>query len=243
MPKLNQIIAIEKGVRSTATAEVTAGYHTLQKPAVLFGISRTYQPKDEEGEQYPPEAQHVQVTVDGTLKAAAAAYTRVFDIVATKDWANCVARADIKLGDKVIATGVPATYLLFLEKELEGLHTVVAKLPLLDPSEVWEYDTNAGCYKTAPVQTVKSKKVPRNHVKAEATDKHAAQVELYYEDVLVGHWKTVKFSGALPASRQKELLGRVEALQRAVKFAREEANSQEAAEIKIGESIFKHILV
>jgi hypothetical protein len=35
-------------------------------------------------------------------------------------------------------------------------------------------------------------------VKAEATEKHPAQVEVYHEDVVVGQWKTVKFSGALP---------------------------------------------
>lgn len=47
--------------------------------------------------------------------------------------------------------------------------------------------------------------VPRNHVKAEATDKHPAQVEVYHEDVPVGYWTTVKFSGALPARRVNEL--------------------------------------
>lgn len=72
------------------------------------------------------------------------------------------------------------------------------------------------------MRTVRTKKVPRNHVKAEATDKHPAQVDVYYEDVPVGYWTTVKFSGALPARRVNELLDRVEKLQQAVKFAREE---------------------
>ncbi len=58
-------------------------------------------------------------------------------------------------------------------------------------------------------------------MKAEATDKHPAQVGVYYEDVAVGFWRTVKFSGALPAKRVGELLERVEKLQQAVKFARE----------------------
>jgi hypothetical protein len=52
--KLNQIIAVEKGIKSKAYAEVTDAHQRLQKSALLAGIARTYQPKDEEGEQYPP---------------------------------------------------------------------------------------------------------------------------------------------------------------------------------------------
>lgn len=36
--------------------------------------------------------------------------------------------------------------------------------------------------------------------------------KVYYEDVPVGYWTTVKFSGALPAKRVNELLERVEKL-------------------------------
>jgi len=92
------------------------------------------------------------------------------------------------------------------------------------------------------VQTTKTKKIPRNHVKAEATDKHPAQVEVYYEDVVVGYWRTVKFSGALPASRVKELLDRVDKLQQAVKFAREEANNSEVTDQHIGDRFFAYLL-
>lgn len=118
----------------------------------------------------------------------------------------------------------------------------MAKLPVLDASESWSYDQAADCWATEPVQTTKTKKIPRNHVKAEATDKHPAQVEVYYEDVVVGHWRTVKFSGALPASRVKELLGRVDKLQQAVKFAREEANNSEVTDQRIGERFFAYLL-
>ena len=57
------------------------------------------------------------------------------------------------------------------------------------------------------MQTLRTKKVPRNHVKAEATEKHPAQVEVYYEDVAVGYWTTVKFSGALPAQPRQRTAG------------------------------------
>ena len=125
-----------------------------------------------------------------------------------------------------------------LEKQLVDIHTFVKKLPTLDASETWKRDEAADCWATDPILTVRTKKVPRNHVKAEATDKHPAQVEVYHEDIQVGTWRTVKFSGALPAARVNELLARVEKLQEAVKFAREEANNAEAPEVKIGEAVF-----
>ena len=89
---------------------------------------------------------------------------------------------------------------------------------------------------------MKTKKVPRNHVKAEATKEHPAQVEVYHEDVVVGHWRTVRFSGALPARRVNELTDRVERLQRAVKFAREEANLREVEQQEVGAKVFEFLL-
>ena len=63
----------------------------------------------------------------------------------------------------------------------------------------------------------------------------------YYEDVVVGYWRTVKFSGALPAQRVNELLTRVERLQQAVKYAREEANNTEVTEQKVGARLLGYL--
>ena len=111
----------------------------------------------------------------------------------------------------------------------------------VDAAEAWTFDDSADCWKTEPVRTNRTKKVPRNHVKAEATEKHPAQVEVYYEDVVVGYWTTVKFSGALPAKRVNELTDRVERLQRAVKFAREEANGVKVTDQRAGDAVFRYL--
>ena len=239
--KLNQIIALEKGVKSRSFQELTEAHHAVQKQALLAGIARTYQPKDEEGEQLPPESTRVQVKTEEVLRRTAATLTRLFDVTATKDWANCTARADVVVDGRTLVEGVPVTYLLFLEKQLTDLHTFVKKLPVLDAAEEWSRDPSSDAWRTEAVRTIKTKKVPRNHVKAEATEKHPAQVEVYYEDVQVGHWTTVKFSGALPAARVNELLERVEALQAAVKFAREEANGTEIVDRRVGEAVFGYL--
>ncbi|MFO0607848.1 MAG: hypothetical protein U0324_32085 [Polyangiales bacterium] len=239
--KLNQIIAVEKSVKSKAHGDLTEAHQQLQKPALLSGISRNYRPKDDEGERLPPEATRVQVRAQDVVRKTAEVLTELFDVVATKDWANCEARADVVVDGEVLLVQAPVTYLLFLEKQLVDLHTFVKKLPVLDPAESWLEDAAQNCFATEAVETVRTKKVPRNHVKAEATEKHPAQVDVYYEDVAVGYWRTVKYSGALPARKVAALLERVEKLQRAVKFAREEANAVEVKQQKVGAAIFGYL--
>lgn len=241
MPKLNQIIAVEKGVKTGTLRDLTDSHHGLQKPSLLAGIARTYQPKDEEGEWLPPESSRVQVKSEAVLRETAQTLTRLFDVTATKDWANCQARADVKVDDETLLRDVPVAYLLFLEKQLAELHTFVKKLPVLDAGETWTFDESTDTWRTEAVRTMRTRRVPRNHVKAEATEKHPAQVEVYYEDMAIGYWTTVKFSGALPARRVNNLVERVEKLQHAVKFAREEANGTEVTDRKVGDVIFRYL--
>lgn len=244
MAKLNQVLALEKGAKSAAFAKLTALHRQVQVPALISGISRTYQPKDDEGETLPPESTRVQVTVEQTLKQVTEAMVGLFDITASKDWANATARADVKVNGTVLLADVPVTYLLFLEKQLTDLRTFVDKLPVLDAAETWSTGSamDDGVYRNQENRTTRTKKVPRNHVKAPATDKHPAQVEVYFEDVTVGHWTTIKFSGATPATRVAGLKSRIEALHNGVKVAREEANGADAVRVNIGETIFSYIL-
>ena len=241
MQKLNQIIAVEKTIKAKAHAELTEAHQQLQKPALLQGIARTYRPKDEEGERLPAESTRVQLRAEEVLKKTARVLTELFDVTVTKEVTNCDAMADVVLDGEVLLPQMPVTTLLFLEKQLVDLHTFVKKLPVLDPAESWLEDAAQNCFATEAVETVRTKKVPRNHVKAEATEKHPAQVEVYHEDVAVGYWRTVKFSGALPARRVATLLERVEKLQRAVKVAREEANQHEAEPTEIGAKFFGYL--
>lgn len=240
--RLSQIVAVQKAVATTANRAVTDGYHTLQKAPLVTGISRTYQPKDEEGERLPPESTKVQVKASDVVAMTAREMTRLFDVTATKDWGNCEAKADVVVDNVALLTGVPVSYLLFLEKQLTDLATIVKTVPLLDPAEEWSHDPATGAWRTAPTQTMRTRKVPRNHVKAEATDRHPAQVEMYFEDVSVGTWTTTKFSGAMDAATRAALLGRIEKLHHAVKFAREEANTTEVRDQKVGETIFDYLL-
>jgi len=241
MTKLCQIIAVEKSIKNKAHAGITDIYQKMQKPALVSGISRVYRPKEDGGEQLPSESTRVQLNASTFLKDVAAVLTDLLDVTATKDYANCVATADVVVGDVTLVAAAPVHYLLFLEKKLVDIHTFVSKLPTLDPSEDWNPDTNVGCYASKPAETTRTKKVFVPLVLAQATDKHAAQVKEGFEDQIAGYWKTIKFSGALPAGDVAQILDRVERLQRAVKFAREEANSREVEQQKVGSKIFNFL--
>jgi len=242
MSRLNQIVAIEKGVKNQMNAIITEAHQVVQKPALLSGIARSYKPINEEGDKLPGESTLVQVRAEPMLSKIATAWRELIDVTMTKDLANCEARADVVVEGEKVLEQVPVTSLLFLEKQLVDVHTVIKKLPTLDPSEKWSRDEAQDCWSTSPAETKSTKKIPRNHVKAEATQHHPAQVDVWHEDVLVGIWSTIKYSGAMPEARKTLLLERVEKLQRAVKFAREDANSATASPVQGGAKIFGYLL-
>jgi len=241
MAKLNQIVAIVKGVKGDTNGAFTKIYHQLQKKEPFHGQVRTYRPRDDDGEQLPGEGNKVQLRAEHLLNDAAQYLTRLFDVVATQEHTNTVAFADVVVGGKVLLEKVPVATLLFLEKQLTDVRTVVSRLPVLDPAEEWHYDTNADAWATKSTSTTRSKKVPRTLEKSKATDKHPAQVDVWMEDTVVGDWTTVKFSGAVPQARVTQLLERIEVLRQAVKFARETANSVEVIDRNIGNKIFGYL--
>lgn len=236
--KLTQVIALEKQAKATAGGALTETYHTLQKTALFAGQERTYQPKDEEGEQYPPEPVRLQLNVSTVLRDLIPALKRQWDLTLTKDVGNQEAVGDI-VADGLIIPRVPVTTLLFLEKQLVDLHTVVTKLPVLDPAEEWEEVD--GVQRTKPAVTTKTKKMAKVLIKAPATQQHPAQTDVVQEDSVIGHWKTIKLSGAITAVRKNELLEKVRTLQAAVKVARESANLVDVEQQHIADALFSYL--
>lgn len=237
--KLNQVIALEKGAKGTAVAATTDAYHQIQKAPLFAGQERVYQPKDDDGDTFPPEPVKLQLRVEDVLTKLAPFLERFWDLTITKDAANQAATANIVVDGEILATQVPVTSLLFLEKQLADINTLISKLPVLDPAETWEQ--RDGAWRSVPVLTTKTKKVPRTFVKAPATDKHPAQVDVFTEDAIIGTWNTTKLSGAIPTSTKQELIARVQKLQAAVKVAREEANVTEAPDVRISAALLGYL--
>jgi len=241
--KLHQILAVENGIRTQVQTDLTAAHHGLQKADLIIGIYRDYQPVKEDGEKLPPERQLLQTRVPEVIKASVEIWEKTFNITATRDFTNTAAKADVVLEDGTpLMKAVPTTYLLWLEKKLEDLHTFVVKLPTLPADTEWVWDPTQMCYKNKmEIKTVKTAKIAYPLVLTEATKEHPAQVIEKARDEIVGHWTTIKYSGAITVKDAKAMKGRVEALQKAVKFAREKANETEVTDQKVGGPLLKYV--
>lgn len=242
MARLNQIIAVVKGEKQRVYEAITKLHQAVQKGDLLRGQTRVYRPKDDDGETLPGERSAVQVKAERVLDDAAGLWARLWDLLATADEGNTRATADVVVDGQVLLAMVPATTLLAMEKQLADVRTFFAKLPVLDPAHEWTYDPNVNAYTTKPVDTTRTKKVPRVLTKAEATDRHPAQVEVWHEDITVGYWSTMHQSGALPQARVTQLVGRIDTLLVAVKAAREAANMVEVRDQHIGKPIMDYLL-
>jgi hypothetical protein len=241
MKHLNQIIATEKGIKSRTYSQFTDINKISSKLDLFIGFAKTYKKKDEEAEDYPPEKKKVTQNVNEIIKMVIQTLSEMLDITCTKDMANCKAFADIIVDGNILVKQCPATYLLFLEKQINDIRTFVENLPTLDESEDWTLDVNSELYKTEPIQTHRTKKVQKPIILAEATKEHPAQCQMITEDIVVGYWDTIKFSGAMPLPRKKEILYRIEKFASAVKCAREKANMVEVEEEHVASTIFNYI--
>lgn len=236
--KLNQIIALANGKKANCKAAITEIYKTIQKPDLFTGLERKYQPLDEEGEKLPKETKIVQQTVRKNLEEAKENFVDLLDIIATQEYANCEAKADIVVDGAVLAKDVPVSYMLFLEKQVDDMKALISKLPVLTSDVKWnKSEVDADIYLTDVAVTNRTKKVQSPLIMAPATDKHPAQVTMVTEDVFVGTWNKVDLSGAIPSIKRDEMLKKVEKLREALKVAREEANSHVVNSVKIGDTI------
>ena len=231
MAKLNQIIAIEKGIKSRVNSELSEIYKSSQKSDLFNGFSKEYRPKDEEGERLPPEKKKVQLTAHDILRRAGNSMSELMEVTARKDFTNCYAKADVIVDGKVLLVGAPVTYLLFLEKQLLDLRTMIDTLPVRDYSEEWSHDENSGLARSAVISTHRTKKIQRALQMTPTTVEHPGTAQLITEDVIAGFWESIKFTGAISAPDKEKLSEKANAVLRAVKEAREAANMEEEAKI------------
>ena len=196
--KLNQWLAVSKGVQARAKDTITAAYHVLQKPVPLSGISRTYQPRNEDGDTFPEEHTLVQVTAEGLLADVTASLTELFDVTATKEWANCDAKADVVVDGVTLLAAVPVSSSRSSSSISARSYPRCRCSTRPRPGPAIRRPAHGSPSRPRPTARIRSLST---NVKAEATEKHPAQVEVMYNDVVVGTWTKRSFSGAMPAAR------------------------------------------
>lgn len=243
MPKLHQILAVEADIRNQASKDLTVIYHNIQKPDLVAGLFKEYQPVAEDGQRHAPERKALQIRVPEQLKLAAEIMEKQFDIVATRDVTNCGARADLVLEDgTVLGKNLPSMYLLWLEKKLEELHAVVIKLPTLPADMEWKEVPEQKCWQNKhEIKNHRAEKEEHPLVLLQPTQYHPGQAKSIVKDTVVGHWTTTLYSGALTLPQAQMLKARVEELSKAVKMAREKANQIEIVDTKVGGGLMKHL--
>jgi hypothetical protein len=242
MGLLNQVIAIEKDVKSRYHSRLSELYHILQKPTLFNGFNKNYEKLAEEDVDLPPENQKVQYRVGDILREVAKSHTEFMDVTSRKDWTNQEATGTIEIDGVSLMTDIPISYLLFLEKQVTDLRTFFSKLPELAIEEDWGFDDNASLYRSKDLTTHRNKKKTSFVVVVPPTAEHPAVVKDVVEDVLAGHWKLVKMSGAMPRPEKEALCERTEKLLLAIKKAREAANTQEEEKVPpVGERIFNFL--
>lgn len=246
MSKLHELLAVEKGLEKTATTALTEGGKTFRDKGQMFvGSERLYVSREEGGEELPVEHQEMVTTVSDKLQYIMGHVSKWLDAVLQKEATNQDARADIIIGDKILAADVPATFLLGLEAKLKQFRELLASVPTLQSGVKWELDPQRGnnIYSMVhPEEKLRTKKTIMHKVLVEPTEHHPAQIEKWTEDVVIGKFVKHVWTGMLSSAEKSELLGRLDTLERAVKKARQRANSVEVKKTRIGSTINDFLL-
>jgi len=244
--KLHELLAVESDLSGTY-AKILAETKTnfTKHPDRYIGLSQRFELFDLSAPEEAEQHKKLDDTVADKLKYTAEHIIRYLDVVLQKETTNQRAVADLIVDGVTIAVGMPATFLLGMETKLKKIRDdMYASIPTLAPGIEWELDEAVGknIFKRVHAEEkFRTKKVRKNHVLAAATKEHAAQVEVYTEDEKVAKVITNTWSGMVSPAQKSALIGRVDKLIRAVKKARQKANSTEVVKTTIGAEIFKYI--
>lgn len=228
MTKLHELLAVNNSLEGQTAKCVADLKETFSKKHHLFSERTvTFQPNTEGAPAVNEEQLDLQTTVPKELEWIGGFLSRLLDADHSINEANTQARADLTLEDgTVLASRLPATSLLELEKRLKWLHELLSVAPTLDPAKGFgpDPDRGIGVYRAREISRMRTSKQATPIVLYEATDKHPAQVQLINQDVPTGTIRQLEWSGMLTPAEKAAMLDRCEVLTRAVKRARSRAN-------------------
>lgn len=250
MAKLHEILAVAKGLQTTAKQTNEETKKTFNaKDAHFIGTTREIRHFAEADTNLNTDEHKDMVdTVFSKLTYNAGANIKAWDAYLQREATNQQAKADIVIDDAgaplVLAAGVPATVLLGLETKLAELRDVYNAIPTLAPGPTWVADDTRGkgVYRSAHSDvTFRTRKTVKPVVMSPATPQHPAQVQAVQEDVPVASITIQSWSGMITTAQKSDLLGRIDRLLRAVKQARARANNTEAVKGQIGKALINFI--
>jgi hypothetical protein len=242
---MSQVVGLEADAKKQKHKITTELHKAMQKAELFRGTAEVFEPAVEGVELFPPKKVKVRLSAEEALGEMAEHWIEWWDWTATKDIGNASegARANVVIDEEVFLEKVPVPLLLFLKDQFENVRKAIEVIPTLDEVEDWVWDVALGFYRTAdPVRTRKTRNVKKPIVLYDATKEHPAQTQIIDDVEVMGYWVGTKFSGALSATRKKELLRRVAKVLEALKIAKEEANNHRTQTQNIGEKLFSFVL-
>jgi len=256
MPKLHELVAVEKDLKTKATKLIQETAKTFTDRQDHFvGMSRTYDPIDsKDPEKFPPETKIMVTTVAEKLSYFEKQIAGVLNTIDQKERANCVAKASIVVEDsdgneEILVENVPVTVLVQLENYLEELRgKVYNTIPTYDPTKVWTKDPGKnGVYINHEPQKNRTRKgqkaiVLYPHQESSTGQFLPAQTQLIGFDEVIGYFNQKNETGMLSPKEKSEILIRLDNVIQGVKKARARANEQVAeSSVKLGDKIFKYL--
>lgn len=244
-PKLHEILAVEQDVEKVATNIVDEAKITFTKKANLFhGQVKTAEMFDDDAPVPATEVLKLEETVPSKLRYVGKAVARWLDVVLQKESTNQRAVADLVIDGEVLATAVPATFLLGLENKVKRLRDMYQHIPTLQPGVRWEPAPDQGddVFSAADeIERFITQKQTKSTVLYEATKEHPAQIDKWTEDVKVGRYLISATSGMITPARKAEILERLDKLGQAAKAARMRANATEVEKASIGQTLVRYV--
>lgn len=244
--KLHEILAVEADRESAATAILAETSNTLsKKPDHFTGKHTKYTPFSETAMDGEESSKEIVTTVRDKLTHCFSICGRAIDITATKDAANCEAKAAIEIDGETITPELPATTLLMLENRLKKWIEVLLVVPTLAPGRDWRPDTTKGngvFLDHSPDVKFRTKKDFAHKVLVEASGQHPAQIEKWTEDVKIGKITETTWSSMVTPGEKSALLERAQNLLAATKQARQRANAQEVTQVTVADALSSYIL-
>ena len=245
-PSLHELLAVETHLENQSNKTRTELAATFEKKRHLFEEkSVTFTPLAENARVETTIQSTIQTTVAEELTWLAPYLVKALDASLQVAEANTLARADVVLETgETIATAIPATALLELEKRVAEVKTLVEAIPTLDPAKGFQTDATHAkrAFKARDIRKPRTQKVKEVLVAAPATEQHPAQCHVYDKDVVVGHTEEMEWSSLITPADKADIISRVEIMARAVRAARSRANNITVDTTKhIGQALLDYV--
>lgn len=250
MGKLHELLAVKKDLAQRAGEVQKETSHVFTQGHLFQGSHKAYFPFEENDQtKEPPETVPLSYTVGEKASWFAENFGKLIDAEFQIEKGNLEALADLAVdheGARFTINQVPSTFLLDLISFMERVRTTFRHMPVLDPKHEWADDTESDKkgvkFVPDPEITYRTKKVLQHKVLVDASDKHPAQVEKWYEDQRVGKYEKKLSSGALTPRQKADVLHRIDLVIEGAKKALSKANDTEHPKDRIAEALFHFIL-